>query len=222
MQFSLMLILIKMIQFGNRCIVLLYFCSIGLWPFSSENLPFTFSFYSNCVQMCKTVLPPVTQCQGVEDGVVVKTRNGTRPKSYTLGPLSRTHCIILFNPCWIKNDFQIPFMSLRYHLMFSLTGGGKYSFLGTKRWLEENLDHAGQLVWFWDLRVATFWTSWIFLVYLNSVFFPSLQSPACSMTMWHSFCVWTHWLTAMTCTRTCPAPLNLTLPSTLSFKHWRR
>ncbi|KAM9757943.1 BOS complex subunit ncln isoform 1-T1 [Menidia menidia] len=30
----------------------------------------------------------------------------------------------------------------RYNLMFSLTGGGKYNFLGTKRWIEENLDHA--------------------------------------------------------------------------------
>ncbi|XP_077385974.1 BOS complex subunit ncln-like isoform X4 [Festucalex cinctus] len=30
----------------------------------------------------------------------------------------------------------------RYHLMFSLTGGGKHNFLGTKRWIEENLDHA--------------------------------------------------------------------------------
>ncbi|XP_056130989.1 nicalin-1-like [Lampris incognitus] len=29
-----------------------------------------------------------------------------------------------------------------YHLMFSLTGGGKYNFMGTKRWIEENLDHA--------------------------------------------------------------------------------
>lgn len=29
-----------------------------------------------------------------------------------------------------------------FNLMFSLTGGGKYNFLGTKRWIEENLDHA--------------------------------------------------------------------------------
>ncbi|KAM9859941.1 BOS complex subunit ncln [Aulostomus maculatus] len=29
-----------------------------------------------------------------------------------------------------------------YHFMFSLTGGGKHNFLGTKRWIEENLDHA--------------------------------------------------------------------------------
>uniref|UniRef100_A0A1A8ILT3 BOS complex subunit NCLN n=1 Tax=Nothobranchius kuhntae TaxID=321403 RepID=A0A1A8ILT3_NOTKU len=30
----------------------------------------------------------------------------------------------------------------QFNLMFSLTGGGKYNFLGTKRWIEENLDHA--------------------------------------------------------------------------------
>ncbi|XP_055036775.2 BOS complex subunit ncln isoform X1 [Misgurnus anguillicaudatus] len=29
-----------------------------------------------------------------------------------------------------------------YHLLFSLTGAGKYNFLGTKRWLEENMDNA--------------------------------------------------------------------------------
>lgn len=36
--------------------------------------------------------------------------------------------------------------------MFSLTGGGKYNFLGTRRWIEENLDHAGKYVFlivFW-------------------------------------------------------------------------
>ena len=32
----------------------------------------------------------------------------------------------------------------RYNLLFSLTGGGKYNFLGTKKWIEENLDHAGK------------------------------------------------------------------------------
>ncbi|XP_076006043.1 BOS complex subunit NCLN [Genypterus blacodes] len=30
----------------------------------------------------------------------------------------------------------------RYNLLFSLTGGGKYNFLGTKRWIEDHLDHA--------------------------------------------------------------------------------
>ncbi|XP_053505345.1 nicalin-1-like [Ictalurus furcatus] len=29
-----------------------------------------------------------------------------------------------------------------FHLLFSLTGGGKYNFIGTKRWLAENMDHA--------------------------------------------------------------------------------
>uniref|UniRef100_A0A8C2X578 BOS complex subunit NCLN n=1 Tax=Cyclopterus lumpus TaxID=8103 RepID=A0A8C2X578_CYCLU len=38
--------------------------------------------------------------------------------------------------------FSSPSTRPRYHLMFSLTGGGKYNFLGTKRWIEDNLDHA--------------------------------------------------------------------------------
>ncbi|XP_077459380.1 BOS complex subunit ncln isoform X1 [Stigmatopora argus] len=42
--------------------------------------------------------------------------------------------------------FQILYSSPRsrprYHLMFSLTGGGKHNFQGTKKWIEENLDHA--------------------------------------------------------------------------------
>ncbi|XP_046881560.1 nicalin-1-like [Hypomesus transpacificus] len=29
-----------------------------------------------------------------------------------------------------------------YHLLFSLTGGGKYNYMGTKKWVEENMDHA--------------------------------------------------------------------------------
>ncbi|XP_056587580.1 nicalin-1-like [Triplophysa dalaica] len=29
-----------------------------------------------------------------------------------------------------------------YHLLFTLSGAGKYNFLGTKRWLEENMDRA--------------------------------------------------------------------------------
>ncbi|TSK72091.1 Nicalin-1 [Bagarius yarrelli] len=29
-----------------------------------------------------------------------------------------------------------------FHLLFSLTGGGKYNYIGTKRWLAENMDHA--------------------------------------------------------------------------------
>ncbi|KAM6947948.1 BOS complex subunit ncln [Lycodopsis pacificus] len=38
--------------------------------------------------------------------------------------------------------FSNPSTRPPYHLMFSLTGGGKYNFLGTKRWIEDNLDHA--------------------------------------------------------------------------------
>uniref|UniRef100_H3C2U5 Nicalin n=1 Tax=Tetraodon nigroviridis TaxID=99883 RepID=H3C2U5_TETNG len=43
----------------------------------------------------------------------------------------------LFHKLYSSTHTRPPF-----HLMFSLTGGGKYNFLGTKRWIEENLDHA--------------------------------------------------------------------------------
>ncbi|XP_051933226.1 nicalin-1-like [Hippocampus zosterae] len=38
--------------------------------------------------------------------------------------------------------YSSPSTRPRYHLMFSLTGGGKQNFFGTKKWIEENLDHA--------------------------------------------------------------------------------
>ncbi|XP_063065837.1 nicalin-1-like [Engraulis encrasicolus] len=38
--------------------------------------------------------------------------------------------------------YRDPLSRAPYHLLFSLTGGGKYNFHGTKRWLEENMDHA--------------------------------------------------------------------------------
>ncbi|XP_044027553.1 nicalin-1-like isoform X2 [Siniperca chuatsi] len=38
--------------------------------------------------------------------------------------------------------FSSPSTRPPYHLMFSLTGGGKYNYLGTKRWIEENMEHA--------------------------------------------------------------------------------
>ncbi|XP_030625149.1 nicalin-1 [Chanos chanos] len=43
----------------------------------------------------------------------------------------------LFRRLYSDSRTQAP-----YHLLFSLTGGGKYNYLGTKRWLEENMDHA--------------------------------------------------------------------------------
>lgn len=113
---------------------------------------------------------------------------------------------------------QIFFCSFRYHLMFSLTGGGKYNFLGTKRWIEENLDHAGECL------VFAVYVEYLLCVWCD-LFKPDMfppQSPACSMTMWPLFCVWIHWPAGMNCTCMFPALLNLKLPCTLSFSAWRR
>ncbi|XP_051956733.1 nicalin-1-like [Xyrauchen texanus] len=38
--------------------------------------------------------------------------------------------------------YSDPRSKAPYNLLFSLTGGGKYNFLGTKHWLGENMDHA--------------------------------------------------------------------------------
>ncbi|KAI5091446.1 hypothetical protein C0J45_18652, partial [Silurus meridionalis] len=38
--------------------------------------------------------------------------------------------------------YSSPRSKAPFHLLFSLTGGGKYNFIGTKQWLAENMDHA--------------------------------------------------------------------------------
>ncbi len=40
--------------------------------------------------------------------------------------------------CFIKK-----YIFCRYNLLFFLSGGGKFNYQGTKRWLEDNLDHTG-------------------------------------------------------------------------------
>lgn len=41
------------------------------------------------------------------------------------------------------NPFLAPLMG-RYNLLFFASGGGKFNYQGTKRWLEDNLDHTGE------------------------------------------------------------------------------
>lgn len=53
---------------------------------------------------------------------------------------------------WVKEfcSHGVPhantFLSLmsRYNLLFFASGGGKFNYQGTKRWLEDNLDHTGE------------------------------------------------------------------------------
>lgn len=37
-----------------------------------------------------------------------------------------------------------PLLPARYNLLFFASGGGKFNYQGTKRWLEDNLDHTGE------------------------------------------------------------------------------
>lgn len=41
------------------------------------------------------------------------------------------------------DTFLSPLMG-RYNLLFFASGGGKFNYQGTKRWLEDNLDHTGE------------------------------------------------------------------------------
>lgn len=63
--------------------------------------------------------------------------------------------------CWVSNDrcsrlWEIrlnsrtrftslcsQYVAFRYNLLFFVSGGGKFNYQGTKRWLEDNLDHTG-------------------------------------------------------------------------------
>ncbi|XP_058842205.1 BOS complex subunit NCLN-like [Acipenser ruthenus] len=49
-----------------------------------------------------------------------------------------------FSLCLSSPDdgFVFAFFFLRYNILFSLTGGGKFNYQGTKRWIEEHLDHS--------------------------------------------------------------------------------
>lgn len=45
----------------------------------------------------------------------------------------------------------VSLIVIRYNLVFFLSGGGKFNYQGTKRWLEENLDNPGiATVWIQD------------------------------------------------------------------------
>lgn len=42
--------------------------------------------------------------------------------------------------CKLSSVLMVVF---RYNLLFFVSGGGKFNYQGTKRWLEDNLDHTG-------------------------------------------------------------------------------
>lgn len=39
----------------------------------------------------------------------------------------------------------------RYNLLFFASGGGKFNYQGTKRWLEDSLDHTGRRGSVWEV-----------------------------------------------------------------------
>lgn len=59
----------------------------------------------------------------------------------------------------------------RYNLLFFVSGGGKFNYQGTKRWLEDNLDHTGAVVLYSTIRgFSLFVWIWLFVYFLNADF----------------------------------------------------
>lgn len=93
-----------------------------------------------------------------------------------------------------------PLLPARYNLLFFASGGGKFNYQGTKRWLEDNLDHTGERPprpgWPRDPGTPP---------HPLPTSPHCLQIPACSRTTWPSSSAWTLWagVTASTCM--CPS-----------------
>ena len=105
----------------------------------------------------------------------------------------------------------------RYNLLFFASGGGKFNYQGTKRWLEDNLDHTGERPRGAGAGAAE-----------GPPFLPpptalaATQTPACSRTTWPSSCAWTPWAAGTACTCTCPSRPGRGRCSTPSCGSWRR
>lgn len=70
------------------------------------------------------------RCQQCQDRVGLGTQQGDHP--LLVGSLD-SHLSTL-----------APLLPARYNLLFFASGGGKFNYQGTKRWLEDNLDHTGE------------------------------------------------------------------------------
>lgn len=53
----------------------------------------------------------------------------------------------LLHPRCLPVKANARFSPARYNLLFFASGGGKFNYQGTKRWLEDNLDHTGERPW---------------------------------------------------------------------------
>lgn len=102
----------------------------------------------------------------------------------------------------------------RYNLLFFVSGGGKFNYQGTKRWLEDNLDHTGTA----QPRVGVFRR----IDRAKTKRSCLLKTPVCCRTTWPSCCVWTRSATETPCTFTCPNLLKKELLSILCSKSWSR